>query len=917
MLRLRLFLAFLMPLVSAGAEESDGWTDVGSSRVAVPPVDPVWIAPGGRDAFAVERRDGAEGTVDVLSDGTGTVLRITKQGAILVKVRKPFGVPTGTRLCASVQVSVSNAVPERSHGFIRLYGKRENLDFHPLDDRAFMRGGVRMTNLYCTASRVWERKFAHYESTSQDGTNVTCVLIVSGCPSERRWRNWCVEDDDMVQSRWRTYAAARSPRDFSGDRIPLRQFRARLASDVEHTAAVRKVDGVPRLFVDDVDTPPMIYKAKFRRAWETNINTFAGSCLEKVGVRLQSVTVRFGRTAGRAGFWTRDGFDAEGAADYLEDAFRAAPDSFFIPTLHVDAYPEFSAEHPDEVWRREDGSPVYGNGGQAEKVTAHDPAGEGRWPWMSYHSPAWREAVKKNISRLVRVLKHRGLSKRIVGIHLAGYHDAQFATQIADFSPCARAAFARATGRCADGISFGTNEWLVPGRDDDAIAYLRFLKEQPLHLQEDLIRHIRAEFGKSMVSAIWCMSAYSGTMGHVYFTTAFLDSSEIDMLVSQQEYGYRAPGVPLGTKLPFASFRRHGKLYVNEFDYRTWGAIEMWANSEMSSIGLGRVLDAPAWNTVHRRAAGQMFAEHAGFWYYDMGGDYFDDDRMLADIRSVMSKVRGQFAGTPSDWRPSAAFVVDEKGMMFRNISRGSHGTIVDERDSMAEQLALLEMAAVPFDCYLMDDFLKKPELADRYKLPTVVRDFIATHRSDEIHEELLDAHHLLQLFVLQRFFKGFFGLLHHHVHLFQVLQVPHRTAEEDREHQVVALSVFELFANRVADEVIDHLGLVVADGDEDLTMNQNSQRHGREDGVSIFVKFLVGHADKGHQPAGFALGTRTFFRILNVLDEVHRRIITGLKFRQLLIGRSGHLNPAVTLPFRELLKARFALPELDHFFRG
>ena len=718
MLRLRLFLAFLMPLVSAGAEESDGWTDVGSSRVAVPPVDPVWIAPGGRDAFAVERRDGAEGTVDVLSDGTGTVLRITKtngQGAILVKVRKPFGVPTGTRLCASVQVSVSNAVPERSHGFIRLYGKRENLDFHPLDDRAFMRGGVRMTNLYCTASRVWERKFAHYESTSQDGTNVTCVLVVSGCPSESRWRNWCVEDDDMVQSRWRTYAAARSPRDFSGDRIPLRQFRARLASDVEHTAAVRKVDGVPRLFVDDVDTPPMIYKAKFRRAWETNINTFAGSCLEKVGVRLQSVTVRFGRTAGRAGFWTRDGFDAEGAADYLEDAFRAAPDSFFIPTLHVDAYPEFSAEHPDEVWRREDGSPVYGNGGQAEKVTAHDPAGEGRWPWMSYHSPAWREAVKKNISRLVRVLKHRGLSKRIVGIHLAGYHDAQFATQIADFSPCARAAFARETGRCADGISFGTNEWLVPGRDDDAIAYLRFLKEQPLHLQEDLIRHIRAEFGKSMVSAIWCMSAYSGTMGHVYFTTAFLDSSEIDMLVSQQEYGYRVPGVPLGTKLPFASFRRHGKLYVNEFDYRTWGAIEMWANSEMSSIGLGRVLDAPAWNTVHRRAAGQMFAEHAGFWYYDMGGGWFTPEPIVRDIGQVAGDCRLLRQSGKTGWQPSAAFVIDERGLLLANQPCGLYEE--RQRALIRRQIQQLASSSVPCDTWLLEDFLRDDSLANGYSV--------------------------------------------------------------------------------------------------------------------------------------------------------------------------------------------------------
>ena len=699
---------------AAAAAETEGWTDIGSTRMIVPPADELWTAPASIADFKVEKRDGAEGTFDIVGQ-TLSISKTNEKGMLLVIARRPFAAAAGRKLRASVEVSVPMAVPERSQGFVRMFGRRENLDFHSLDGLAFMRGGVRMTNLYCTAEGVWERKFAHYEASPMDGTNVTCALAVAGAPSISLWRGWCVEDADAAQGRWREYMAAHPPTDFAADRISRDEFRARLDADSEHSAAVRSVGGVPRLFVDGVETPPVIYKGKLPRPWETNIFTFAGRRLEREGVRLQTATIRFGRTAGRAGFWTRDGFDAEGAAEYLEEAMRAAPESLFIPTFHLDAYPEFSAEHPGEVWRRADGSPVFGNGGQAEKVTAHDPALEGRWPWMSYHSTAWREAVKTNLTALVAAFRRRGLTKRIVGVHIAGYHDGQFATQVADFSPCALKAFAEATGRPAVAPRFGTDEWLVPGRDDAAIAYLAFLKDQPLHLQEDFVRHLRRLFDKPVVSAIWCMSAYSGTMGHAYFTTAFLDSPEIDMLVSQQEYGYRAPGVPLGTKLPFASFRRHGKLYINEFDYRTWGAFEMWTDSEMSSIGLGRVLDRPAWETVHRRAAGQMFAERAGFWYYDMGGGWFAPPEIARDIGDVRRAESSLHTAHPSTWRPSAAFVIDEKGLLLANQPYGLYEE--RQRALIRRQIQQLASSSVPYDTWLMEDLLRDPELGMSYSV--------------------------------------------------------------------------------------------------------------------------------------------------------------------------------------------------------
>jgi hypothetical protein len=65
--------------------------------------------------------------------------------------------------------------------------------------------------------------------------------------------------------------------------------------------------------------------------------------------------------------------------------------------------------------------------------------------------------VKRNITELVAQLKREGLSKRIVGVHLGGYHDHQISTRHMDYSKPAVEGFKAWQRKC-----YGKVRWDAP-----------------------------------------------------------------------------------------------------------------------------------------------------------------------------------------------------------------------------------------------------------------------------------------------------------------------------------------------------------------------------------------------------------------------------------------------------------------------
>ena len=735
--------AAVLAAVSPAFAHTDGWDNIRPSRQGVEPVKVLWEADlsKGLDAFAVERFGGAEGTVEIERTASGPALRIVKTNAagyILVTPKESLTVRDGTELQGFAAVSSERSDPDYSVGFLRLYGRTRDLTYYSrLDGRGA--GGPMMNRIFNTSPGTTCRKLCRYLATAKEGLDVTLAIVVAGQPSESRWHRVGIEDLKASKASWSRFIASFESADHAADRQDEAAFAAALAADRDHVARVTKRDGRSVLEVDGRSVPPVVYKGRIAHAGN---NRYCGRKMERAGIDLQVVTLRLGDSPKVPGFWTRKGFDVDGAVRQIRDSMRMAPKSLFFLTLILDAYPEFSAEHPDEVWRTEDGSVVWGNQTHADFALARSEKSEGRWPWMSYHSTVWREAVKGVVAGLVSALKAEGLAKRIVGVHLGGYHDHQFATRHADYSRPAAEAFRRWQAReygkvlWTEPPHFEDTAFLVPGRDDARIAYTRFLKTAPFEMLEDVARHVKGCFAKDIVAVRWCMGAFGGTLCSAYDITPFSRSTAIDIIAPQANYERRVPGVSIGQRMPSASFHEHGKLYLCEFDLRTYGAIS-GGETELRVTGLSQALDDEMWATTYRKLAGQQLAIGHGWWLYDMGGGWYEPDGIAADIADAMRTIRAQAGAKPSAWRPSAAVVIDEEGGLLRNKVHPKHYYDKDEENLVAgSQMQLLAASAAPYDIWLLQDFLDRPELARRYR--TLV--FGAMHLVDAKRKALLDA---------------------------------------------------------------------------------------------------------------------------------------------------------------------------------
>ena len=738
MKNIALFAALLQFAAFAG---TDGWSNVNPERSYVAVGDLFWKADlsQGIGAFEIEKRNGAEGEVAIvdLPDG-GKAFRVVKSndiGFISIAPKTPFAVKKGSQLQARASTSGERNDQDYAVGLLRMYGKQKRyFYFNGLDGRGS--GGPKMDFLHNTPKDSPDRKLCRYLADEQSGTNVTPVILVAGARSDSIWKDWCVEDLKAAKKKWNDFLKETEPADHSSDMQDAASFEKALAADTEHTAKVVKENGRAVLTIDGVKTPPVVFKGKIARK---DKNLYCGKKMEENGIRLQSVTVRFGDSSRAPGVWSPKGFDAKAAAEIVRNAMRMAPQSVFFLTLIVDAYPEFSDEHPEEIWRVADGRIVYGTDVHANYRLDPKHFKSKHWPWISNHSLVWREAVKRNISQLVAQLKREGLSKRIVGVHLGGYHDHQFATQHQDCSKPAIEGF-----KAWQKKRYGEVRWheppkfdkdtvyFTPGRDQAQIDFYTFLKVAPFEIQEELARHIKAEFAKDIVTLRWCMAAFGGTFGSAYDITPFARSKDIDILVAQPSYSHRTPGAAIGVRLPDASFHENGKLFLNEFDIRTYGAVS-GGETELRVTGLSQAVDFPMWQTIYRKLAGQMLAEEMGWWFYDMAGGWFEPPEIAKDIGETMETVRSLTSGKSSSWRPSAAIVIDEEGGLLRNTPASYYNH--DEQMMFTEQLRLLASSGVPYDTWLADDFIRKPELAEKYRVIV----FAGMYSIDESRRKLIE----------------------------------------------------------------------------------------------------------------------------------------------------------------------------------
>ena len=760
-MRRPLAVAVGMAFVAAAFSADEGWRNVCATRTLPHPVKNIWSAPieKGAGAFTVEWRDGATGSVSFVETSCGPAVKIEKitpGGYVVVTQKEPFPVLSGTKLRAYAGCEATNADCEYSYGFLRMYGNEENLAYFS-GIRAYGIGGPKMDHIANTPPGMPDRKLTHFIADAKTGTNVTAAIVVAGAPSTSVWTRWGVEDYVAADKAWCAAVKARRPPAGAKNSPTLSdsEFAAVLASEPDHTAKVVRQDGCARLLLDGKPVVPVFFKSG---SGESVKGFYGGAKMAAMGMGLQSTGIRLGVTKKQQqGFWSKDGFDVKGAVEKLRRAMIRAPKAKYLLGIDLSAYPEFADEHPDEIWVNDQGRKVFGHDCHSPYSLPKEMEPNRHWYWISNHSLVWRDAVKEQLTVLVDELKRTGLSRLIVGVHLAGYHDAQFATVHPDYSKPAIAGFRRwlktkypseaalREAWCDPSVTydtavppvlrdnFGKHNYLKPAKEQPIIDFMSYLKKGPFFMQEDFARHVKKLFGKDIVTVRYCMSAFGGTWNSAYDITPFMKSDAIDILCAQPSYGRRVPAIPTAVRLPLESFHRNGKLFLNEFDLRTYAALTSW-ESELATMSYSRALDDPMWCSINRKLAGQMYAHRMGWWYLDMAGGWFEPDGIAADIGDTVAAGRSLAALCPSDWRPDVALVTDEDGALTRNVI--SHYFNADEQCLMGEQVQAMAASGVPCDSWLMQDLIEDPSLAKRYR--TIV--FFGMYDIDDRRSALVDA---------------------------------------------------------------------------------------------------------------------------------------------------------------------------------
>jgi hypothetical protein len=247
--------------------------------------------------------------------------------------------------------------------------------------------------------------------------------------------------------------------------------------------------------------------------------------------------------------------------------------------------------------------------------------------------------------------------------------------------------------------------------------YAFCLKQSYFRAQELFTREFKRALGKDAVGILWCESPFEGAINASMFLTSFVRSDVMDIIVCQPKYRERLPGYPTVTALPFESLHLHGKLFFNEHDTRTYAPVYWWGiNGFVSCKSLGMAMDFPMWQTIYRKLAGEADATRTGYWLYDMRGGWFRPPEISADIRSLVREEEAFARMKPSAWRPDVAVILDEAQILAEGDAPLKRINPADEF-IYASQCRLLGSSGVPYERFLAEDALERPEILDGKKM--------------------------------------------------------------------------------------------------------------------------------------------------------------------------------------------------------
>ncbi len=464
--------------------------------------------------------------------------------------------------------------------------------------------------------------------------------------------------------------------------------RVRVSARPRHSvrARVARWGGAPTLFIDGAPHTGVSYAA-----YGPNVSVFRD--FAKAGVRLFEF---IGTPTDHIYGLARTAWTAEGQWNFTQMDERASmvltacPDALLLPRIYLGAPEWWIEQHPDDVVHYDPGD---------GRPTAQAVTGGRRAP--SWASPAWRQGVERSLGEFIRYVQSRPWGDRVIGYHLVSGTTEEWMMwganedAWADYSPAAQrrfrewlteryktdAALQQAWG--SPEVSLSTAQ--LPTRRQRATAGAGWLRQLPVDqpsvdtalFLSDLTAEaitwfaevVRRLAGPHKIIGVFygyllqlCGEQRQQNAGHMGLERV-LRCPHIDCLCSPTSYAFRqigGEGTPHFMSLQ-GSVAKHGKLWFNENDVRTsvsGGQPGEW----------GRPASIEGDLLQQDKELAHALAQAAAQWWFDVGGNRYDDPRLMQRIREWTSAAEAalRYDRTPAD---EAALIVDAFGPAWLRVA--------------------------------------------------------------------------------------------------------------------------------------------------------------------------------------------------------------------------------------------------------
>jgi hypothetical protein len=521
------------------------------------------------------------------------------------------------------------------------------------------------------------------------------------------------------------------------------------AGDTAAECEVRSVGGVPTLVIDGQPSTGFCYSTYDTSSpnLEQRAAQFAGA-----GCRIFNFVVEISGYGYSRPLWPGpDRWDFTDLDDRARRVLAAAPDSWLLPRIYIDAPQWWREQHPDEMMVLDNGETTF-----AAQHFALPRAG----PFPSLASRKWRAEMQAALGKILTHIEQSGYGHRVIGYQLSGqkteewYHWSMNCPRLGDYSWHMQREFRRWLQE-----KYGSDEQLqqawqrpdltiaaaeIPSRDervgDRSHTFRRIPEEQHVVDFHTFWSDIMADAIELFARTVKQQCDGSKVVGAFYaYTFEFADLAEdaghlalhrllrsphIDFIMAPSSYFNRnLPGAPF-FRAPTTSFTLHGKLFWNDFDqvsFKYFDKVKADPNLKNWQYQMGLTHTAEEFIWMNCREIGMSLTSGVQTAHFDIHGGYYDDPQIMQGVRQL-ERVRRTMLEVPNrSPRAEILLVVDEHSPHYLRFRSPADLPDTLLRSLLKAQLAEMGFVA-PYETALLSD-LDQLELR-RYKLILMLNAF-------------------------------------------------------------------------------------------------------------------------------------------------------------------------------------------------